>query len=195
MAYIVDAMAFIQKHKRFGCTTFDELQEICLDKSIQCKPKDCTIVNFVGDRYEFESTVSLKHEEREKRGQSGSRASKEYEPHDTLEVPDWDLISQNMKNKANLLDYIGNSWMKNNARLPADFKVVIGGLLINPSKTFEITKSGCTELPELACKEHEEADTRMFAHAAYCVRTYGCDVVVLQATYTDIFVSAMYYCV
>ena len=35
----------------------------------------------------------------------------------------------------------------------------------------------------------------MFAHAAYCVRTNGCDVVVLQATDTDIFVKAMYYCV
>ena len=61
-----------------------------------------------------------------------------------------------MRNKTNLLDYIGNSWMKNNARLPADLKVV----------TFEITKSGCTELPALSCKEHEEADTIMFVHAA-----------------------------
>ena len=134
LAYLVDAMAFIQKHKRFGCTTFDELQEMYLDKIIHCKPKDCTIVNFVGDRYDFESTVSLKQQEREKRGQSWSSASKEFEPHDTLEVPNWDLISQNMKNKANLLDYIGNSWMKNNARLPADLKLVIGGLLIDPSK-------------------------------------------------------------
>lgn len=194
VAYIIDAMAFIQKHKQFGCATFRDLQEMYLDKIINCKPRGCKIVNFVGDRYDFEPSVSLKQEEREKRGQSGSSAKKEYEPHDTLEVPDWDLISKNMQNKANLLDYIGNSWMENNARLPADLKVVIGGLMNDRSRTIEITKSGCTELPELACTEHEEADTRMFAHAAYCVQHYDCDVVVFQATDTDIFVNAMYYC-
>ena len=48
------------------------------------------------------------------------------EPYDTPEVPKWDLISQNMRNKANLLDYICNSAMKSNARLPVDLKVVIG---------------------------------------------------------------------
>ena len=60
---------------------------------------------------------------------------------------------------------------------------------------FEITKSGCTEFPALSCKEHEEADTRMFAHATDCVQTYGCNVVVLQTTDTGIFLNAMYYCV
>ena len=38
--------------------------------------------------------------------------------------------------------------------------------------TFEITKPGCTKLPALPCKEHEEADTRMFTHAVYCVQTW-----------------------
>ena len=33
----------------------------------------------------------------------------------------------------------------------------------------------------------------MFAHATDCVQTYGCNVVVLQTTDTDIFVNAMYY--
>ena len=32
-----------------------------------------------------------------------------------------------MMNIANLLDFIGNSWMKNNVRLPSDLKVVIRG--------------------------------------------------------------------
>ena len=62
---------------------------------------------FVGDRYDFEPSVILKQGEREKWGQSGSSTRKEYVPHDTLEVPDWDRISQNIRNKANLLDYIG----------------------------------------------------------------------------------------
>ena len=34
MVYIIDAMGFNLKHKRFGCTTFDELQEKYLNKII-----------------------------------------------------------------------------------------------------------------------------------------------------------------
>ena len=68
--YNTYAMVFIQKHKRL-----DELQEMYLDNIIYCKPKDCTKVHFVGDSYVIESSVSLKQEELEKRGQSGSSAT------------------------------------------------------------------------------------------------------------------------
>ena len=68
--YNTDAMVFIQKHKRL-----DELQEMYLDKIIYCKPKDCTKVHFVGDSNVIEPSVSLKQEEFEKRGQSGSSAT------------------------------------------------------------------------------------------------------------------------
>ena len=175
VVYIIDAMVFIQKHKRFGCTTFDELQEM------YCKPKYCTVVSFVADRYDFEPSVSLKQEERENWYQSGSSDRKEYEPQDTFEFPDWDLISQNTRNKAILLDY----------RQFMDEKQCSLANVIGVGKTFEITKFGCTELPTLSCKEHEEAGTRIFAHAAYCVQIYGCNVVVLLAKDTGIFVNAM----
>ena len=88
-----------------------------LDSIIYCIPKGCTIVNFDGDRYDFEPPVSLKQEEHEKWSQSGSSARTEYEPYNTLEVRDWELISQNMRDKANLLNYIGNSWMKKQCAL------------------------------------------------------------------------------
>ena len=77
--YIIDAFGIIQRHERFGCTTFDKLQGMYLDKIIYCKPKDCILVHFVGDRYNFEPSVVLKQEEREKCGQSSSSARKEYE--------------------------------------------------------------------------------------------------------------------
>ena len=76
MVYIIDAIAFIQKHKWFGCTTFDVLQEMYLDYMIYCEPKYCTIANFVGDRIDFGPSVSLKQEEREKWGQTGFSARK-----------------------------------------------------------------------------------------------------------------------
>ena len=68
-------------------------------------------------------------------------------------------------------------------------------VMIGVGKSFESIKSGCTFLPALPYKDHEETDTRMFAHAAYCVQTYDCNVVILQATDPDIFFNAMYYCV
>ena len=83
VVYTIDVMPFIQKH-------------------IYYKPKYCTIVNFVGVTYHFEPSISLKQEGREKRGQSGSSARKEYELYDTHEVHDWDLISQNMRNSQSL---------------------------------------------------------------------------------------------
>ena len=100
-----------------------------LDKIIYCKPIECTIVKLVADIYDFEPSVSLEQEEREKWGQSGDLVpGKNMKPHNTLERPNGGLISYNMKNKANFLVYIGNSWTKNNASFPADLKVVIGGL-------------------------------------------------------------------
>ena len=92
MFYIIYAMAFFQRHKRYRCSTYDELQDMYLDKINCCKPEDCTIVNFVGNRYDFEPSVSLKQEERKKRGQSGSSSRKAYDPNDTLEVPSCDMI-------------------------------------------------------------------------------------------------------
>ena len=79
---------------------------------------------------------------------------------------------------------------KNNVSLPMDQRVVIARSLRHlrlPSLD--------VQSPALSCKEHEEADTRMFAYATDCVQTCGCNVVVLQTTDTDIFVNAMYYCV
>ena len=46
----------------FWCTTFDELQEMYLKQIIYYIPKDCTIVNFVSDRYAFEQSLCDKEE-------------------------------------------------------------------------------------------------------------------------------------
>ena len=37
VAYIIDDMTFVQKQKMLRCTTFEELQEMCLDKILHCK--------------------------------------------------------------------------------------------------------------------------------------------------------------
>ena len=51
-----------------------------------------------------------------------------YKPSDTLEDPDWELILQK-RNKANFLDNIINSLMKNIAHLSASLKIYDWGLV------------------------------------------------------------------
>ena len=75
-----------------------------------------------------------------------------YEPNDSLDLPDWDQFSHNLNNKATLLEYLGNSWMKNRSHLQENLKVIVGGLLKDPGKTVEISNSGCKHLPEVSCK-------------------------------------------
>jgi hypothetical protein len=194
VAYVVDAMAFIQRHQAFGCPTFEDLQDMYMQRLLQSKPHDCKHVNFVGDRYDISSAKSLKQEEREKR-EINKKTVKEYEPHDALDVPDWKHIGQSSYNKSNLLRYIGESWITRHASLPDDLRIIVGGLLHNPGKTVEISKRECQELTDLSCEKHEEADSRMFAHVAYCVQEYGCDTAVIQATDTDVIVLGMYFSV
>ena len=52
------AMVFIYKHiyERY-LGLFHELQNMYLDKIVYCKPKDCTLVNFVGGMFDFELSV------------------------------------------------------------------------------------------------------------------------------------------
>ena len=40
----IDVMAFIQKHKKFGCTIFDDLHDMYLDKITHCKLRDSTLI-------------------------------------------------------------------------------------------------------------------------------------------------------
>ena len=80
-------MASIQKHKRFGCATYGELQEMYMDRIICCKPNILHNSVFVGNRYDFEPLVSLKQEEREKQGQSGSSSGKNINSIVVLEFP------------------------------------------------------------------------------------------------------------
>ena len=67
--FIADVMAFIHKKQDFGCSSFSDLQQRLLKKLLSVCPTQCTCVNVVGDRYYFESTKSLKYEERIRRQQ------------------------------------------------------------------------------------------------------------------------------
>ena len=56
-----------------------------------------------------------------------------------------------------------------------------------------LTAEGVSEFTCLTCPQHEEADTRIFAHAAYSVSSQGCTRVVIKATDTDIAILGVYH--
>ncbi len=101
-AFVVDAMAFVQRHNTLGATKFANLQQRYVDKVLRDKQANCNCVHFVGDRYDFSPTESLKAEERDKRQSSSKEpACREYVPSDTLDIPEWKGFCSNPNNKAN----------------------------------------------------------------------------------------------
>ena len=56
-----------------------------------------------------------------------------------------------------------------------------------------LTAEGVSKLTCLICPQHEEADTRIFAHAAYSVSSQGYTRVVIIATGTDIAILGVYH--
>ena len=56
-----------------------------------------------------------------------------------------------------------------------------------------LTAEGVSECTCLTCPQHEEADIRIFAHAAYSVSSQGCIKVVIKATNTDIAILGVYH--
>ena len=69
---------------------------------------NCSLVNFVADRYDFKES-SLKSKERAKRSK-GEKKPMEYQPADNVKVPEWKLFMELAKNISNLLEYLGASW-------------------------------------------------------------------------------------
>lgn len=113
---------------------------------------------------------SLKGEEREKREKTRHGKLKEYRPHDTVAIPEWKGFVQNPLNKANLLNYMGEAWAAQHEALPPGFTLILGGVFRDPGRAVLLSEDCHIELPELSCEKHEEADTRMIAHIAYCVQ-------------------------
>ena len=148
-------------------------------------------MNIVGDRYDFGEDKSLKGDERHRREQS--QTSREYHPADALPVPDFKMFMQNRKNKANYLDFLSSYLCKNKNQIPEGVTFILGGTLKDPGDAVCVTNRSLSNVQELSCSQHEEADTRIIAHLCYCVETLACTRVVVHATDTDIIILCMYF--
>ena len=180
--YIIDAMAFIQRFQTLGMRTFGQLQSKYLEKILEMKPTGCSVVHFVGDRYDM-GIASLKANERHRREKEDQ--SRVYIPTDSACIPAWNDFLGNPKNKENLLKYLALSWSTRFNTLPEGFTLSI----TENAEVVCITKTGTSRIGELCCPLHEEADTRIFAHIAVSNQPR----VIIQATDTDIIMLSMYY--
>jgi len=175
-----------------GSTTFSELRQKYLKQLMSNRPPNCNLIHFVGDRYDLPPSENLKYKKRARREKSGKRKSKEYQPYDALPVPEWKNFMQNPNNKANLMNFLGESWAHQN--FPSGCTLILGSVFKDPGRTLLVSHgSEARDLPELSCRCHEEADTRMFAHMAYSVQVLGYRRAVVVATDTDVIMMCFYY--
>ena len=188
--YFIDLMAFVQRYQDLGSSTFQDLSRKYLRKILEMKPVHCDIVHVVGDRYDVSQETSLKAEERMRR-QKTKKKSKSFIPHDNLRIPQWKGFIENQSNKHNLEEYLANSWARHTDWIPPGCAVVLGGMTRGPAK--HLSSLGITDYEQLDCDEHEEADTRIFAHINFAAMEQGCRRAIVYASDTDVLMLGIYH--
>ena len=191
--FIIDAMSFIHRYQHMGAKTFGDLPKRYIAKMLDLKPNCCTEIHFIGDRYDIDCTRSIKNDERILRCKS-AKFVPEYVPKGNLEIPEWKALMQNCKSKANLLAFLSDTFCKERASMiPKDINIILGGTFVDQAKAVALTKNDESIIEQLSCKEHEEADTRIFAHAGYFSSQNQQSRIVIHATDTDIIILSMYH--
>ena len=138
--------------------TFQQLSELHLQNIWYLKPTGCSVVPFVGDKYDISPDVSLKCNERLRRIQP--EFSPEYIPVDNIEIPDWMALLKNPLNKGHILYYLSSSRCQNIWLLPEGLHLFLGGTFNDISRATVVNRGQCSVIYQLACYAYEEADTR-----------------------------------
>ena len=104
----------------------------------------------------------------EKRRELKNVQGRDYAIRDTREIPEW----SELMSTSNI--YISNTLCLNAEELiPRDTAVILGGSFELKSKTVVFCNGEVVDMKALLCEQHEEADTRIIAHLAYCVITWA----------------------
>ena len=101
----------------------------------------------------------------------------------------------NPQNKAKLQAFLLRVMCDDSNYLPEDTTCIMGGMNGTDGSTVSVSKYSTFDIADLSCSKHEEADTRIMAHLAYCLKVCGHERAVIYATDTDITLLSMYYLV
>uniref|UniRef100_UPI00358DF722 uncharacterized protein n=1 Tax=Myxine glutinosa TaxID=7769 RepID=UPI00358DF722 len=184
--YVMDGMAMIQKlniNKLTGERTFLNLAHEILKRLVkEAEGNKSSEIHFVTDTYR---KVSIKNAEREKRAARGSQVMQIY----GQSLPQqWKKFLSNGDNKESLIEYLFETWSK----VKTAYLRGITVFLAHGTKCHIFTGSSTPdqvvevkEEPSLN-STHEEADTRMFLHAAHAAHTSN-DVIIVSPD-TDVFI-------
>ena len=183
-AYIFDAMAILQTLTVLPAT-FGELATNLLDKIVNTGVSlNFSRIDFVCDRY---PEKSIKNLERDKRAVDGANVIRIYS--EQQRVPrQWKKFLASGENKEEIMKFIFNCWRNADPRALKGVEV----FLAHEDKCHKLTEllgdMSCTEIEELS-SDHEEADTRMIAHARHASLSYF--NVIVKSPDTDVFFIAL----
>ena len=182
---ILDAMAILHTIKIIP-STFGELAHKLLVMVVELAVKSkAKRVDFVCDRYPAQS---IKDFERAIRGERGTQLIKIYSS--LQKVPrQWKKFITAGENKEELIKFIFKSWSEEcDPQLLRGVEVFIA----HESQCHQLVAStntiACHEVEDLAC-DHEEADTRMLAHAKSASAEYSS--IIIKSPDTDVFIIAL----
>jgi hypothetical protein len=182
---ILDAMAILHTIKIIP-STFGELAHKLLVMVVELAVKSkAKRVDFVCDRYPAQS---IKDFERAIRGERGTQLIKIYSS--LQKVPrQWKKFITAGENKEELIKFIFKSWSEEcDPQLLRGVEVFIA----HESQCHQLVAStntiACHEVEDLACG-HEEADTRMLAHAKSASAEYSS--IIIKSPDTDVFIIAL----
>jgi hypothetical protein len=183
-AYVLDAMAILQTLKVLP-TTFGELAMDLLAMIVNIAVFSSSgLVDFVCDRYPQQSIKNL---EREKRAMGGTNVIRIYSGEQR--VPrQWKKFMASGENKEEIMKFIFNTWRKADPQALKGVEV----FLAHEDKCHKLNEltgdMSCNAIEELF-SDHEEADTRMIAHARHASLSYP--NVVVKSPDTDVFLIAL----
>uniref|UniRef100_UPI00358FFA87 uncharacterized protein n=1 Tax=Myxine glutinosa TaxID=7769 RepID=UPI00358FFA87 len=184
--YVVGGMAMIQQlnvNKVPSQRTFLNISLAILRRLVKmAKANRSQEIHFVTDTYR---QVSIKNAERAKGAENGSQLMR---IHGQALPQQWKKFLSNGENKELLVEYLDETWTKVPTSELRGVKVFLahGKMCHSFSPGKEVTDQVLkVEEPHL-CSTQEEADTRMYLHAACAARTYA-DVIIVSPD-TDVFI-------
>ena len=178
-ALIVDAMAMLHGIVKVPLT-FGQVAELVLKTLLQLAAQhSCTRVDFVCDTYR---KASIKKAERSRRTKSGSQIVTIYSK-DQSTPKQWKKFLAHDSNKATIVQFFAKVWGSTDLQHVCAIQLytTYGG----SCDLIELGRGTTTvrKVDALAC-DHEEADTRLFLHAAHASQSH--DTIMIKSPDTDV---------
>ena len=171
---IIDGMSLVH-HLCGNPGTFGDVATLLLEMALRSATNSKRI-DIVFDTYQ---ELSIKAMERKVRGSGeGHQLQNITASHKVLQ---WRKYLTQVENKSSLISFLVEEWRKSEFRQTVGTKKLV---VTCGRECFEITSGGSRLVPEL-CSSQEEADTRIFLHAAHAARE-GYGAVVIASEDSDV---------